>query len=627
MSDLEDADFVVGERGIARSFRQALVENAIDAVLTPDLLDSCTQDQLSIIVNAPTETWANALMGPLSKRCEQFPARTKPFVFKRAPARRLRVEKGDPDFDTVMAKLMSGTTVLGVFCPGSEPFPLLTDFSDMQFQIVRPSYADVARALAEALGEEVRADQIPPVNTTDLDALSALVRPRASLQQTLFRLCAASDTAAKNDGIPTLHELAGYGEAKEWALKALRVLEAIRAGDPEVSLSDLPRGALLVGPPGVGKSIFAQSLAKTLNIPSVITSVSNWLSHGDTHLGTVIAAARAAIEKAASFQPGLLFIDEVDSLVDRDLESSSSASWWINFINSVLTAIDGAVKTPGLIVVGACNDLNRVDKALKRSGRLETVVHIGLPNQTDRLSIFEFYVKGAVGREALKSCAIRAAGMSGADIQRIVREAKQGARDEGRRLAVADLHAAMAPRSRLNQAEHKLVARHEAGHALASLMLDDRLIAVDVDRGVTHLKPLASVLSGSAIDQALSTLMAGRAADQLLSGEVHSGAGGALVSDLGQATSLAAARHIAFGLGGTLVFLGSIQDALRLLEADRDLRARVERDLQDAYDRTVGLLAHNEGALRALADELARRRFMHAEEIAELVAKHEVLEP
>ncbi|RXF67958.1 hypothetical protein EK403_20760, partial [Hansschlegelia zhihuaiae] len=150
----------------------------------------------------------------------------------------------------------------------------------------------------------------------------------------------------------------------------------------------------------------------------------------------------------------------------------------------------------------------------------------------------------------------------------------------------------------------------------------DRLIAVDVDRGVTHLKPLPRVLTVSVIEQALTILMAGRAADELLTGMANSGAGGGIPSDLGQATVLSAARRMSFGLGDTLSFRGTVQEALALLETDAKLKAEVEQDLQDAYDVTLSLLSRNVMALRALASELALRRFMRAEEMVAFVASH-----
>ncbi|MFC3695691.1 AAA family ATPase [Chenggangzhangella methanolivorans] len=499
MSRNEDAD-AVGERPIARPFRQIFVEIVVDQHLTPDIIDACVQDQITVVIDAPTEIWANALAGPIAGRCQSLPLCRRPYVFKRGAPRKVRTSKEDTDLETLQLKLSTGASVIALFCPASEPLPILTDSADIRIEIMRPTTEDVAKALSEATATPVDAGLIAAVNTIDLDGLCALVRPRASAEQTLQRFKIAIQGGADSDGIPTIHQLAGYGDAKRWALSALHVIESIRAGEPGVTLADLPRGALLVGPPGTGKSIFAQSLAKTLGVGSVITSVSEWLSTGDTHLGTVISAARASIAKASSFQPGLLFIDEVDSLVDRDQEKGSSASWWLNFVNAVLSAIDGAVKVPGLVVVGACNDLNRVDKALRRSGRLETIVHIGLPNEADRLSIFDFYVKGAVSRADLRSCAIRSGGMSGADIQRAVREARQLARERHRRLTLKDLHEALSPRIRLDDAETRTAAGHEAGHALASLLLGDRLIAVDVDRALTHLHPLPRILDNDLID-------------------------------------------------------------------------------------------------------------------------------
>lgn len=617
MTIFDDADSDVGERETAGSFRQILVQNAVKKALTPAVVASCLDDQIIILFNTPTEVWANAVMGPIAGLFENRRGSTKPFIFKRSPPRKTGSPKDDPDHDTLIVKLLSGTSAIGVFSPGSAPLPALPDNPDLRLEITRPDRRAIAEALSEATGAVVAPESVPILNTLDLDALCIAIRPRAPIERTLVRLQSLSAGQNQDDeAVPHLEQLAGYGAAKVWALAALRTLERLRSGDPDVTLADLPRGALLVGPPGVGKSIFARSFAKSLKIPSVITSVSDWMGSGDTHLGTVIKAARSAIDKATSYQPGFLFIDEVDSIVDRDFENGDSASWWLNFVNAVLTAIDGAVKSPGLIVVGACNNLNRVDKALKRSGRLETIVSIGLPNEADRLLILEFYVKSALSTDALRPCAARAAGMSGADLQRVVREAKQAARDLDRRLTVDDLLQAMKPSDALSGDVLVTAARHEAGHALANLLLGDRLLSVDVERGVTHLMPPPRVLDKFTIDDVLVALLAGRAADVLLSGKANGGAGGAPHSDLGQATALSAARHGSFGLGETLAFVGPADEVLRLVRADQDLRTKVEKDLQDAYAAALSLLARHKVALAALADELLHRRFMHADDIA-----------
>ncbi len=627
MTPFDDADDNVGDPTTPmRSFRQILVEKALKKAMTPAIVASCIDDQIIVLVDAPTDNWASALMGPISRLYEGRQGQIKPFIFKRSPPRKTGAAKEDPDHDTFLLKLLSGTSVIGVFSPSSAPLPGLQDNPDLRVEIMRPDRFDVAEAISEATGSEVSPESIPVLNTLDLDALSVAIRPRAPIEHMLNRLRSLSIGRKPDDeAIPRLEQLAGYGHAMTWALSVQRTLDRIRSGDPEVTLADLPRGALMVGPAGVGKSIFARSFAKTLNIPSVITSVSDWMGTGDTHLGTVIKAARTEIEKARSYQPGFLFIDEVDSIVDRDLEKSDSASWWLNFVNSVLTAIDGAIKSPGLIVVGACNNLQRVDKALRRSGRLETIVNIGLPNEADRLSILKFYVKDAISTEALRPCAARSAGMSGADLQRAVREAKQIARDLDRLLTAEHLLRAMAPRDVLSDDVLITAARHEAGHALANLLLGDRLLAVDVERGVTHLAPSPQILDKLAVDHVLVTLMAGRAADMLLGGKVNGGAGGAMHSDLGQATALAAARHGSLGLGETLTFIGAADEAIKLVQTDQDLRGRVERDLQDAFAAALSLLARHEAVLAALAQELLYRKFMRADDIAAFVsAKIEV---
>lgn len=177
-----------------------------------------------------------------------------------------------------------------------------------------------------------------------------------------------------------VENLAGYCDAKQWALDLKQDLGAWRNG--EVDWSDLSSRLLLSGPPGTGKTTFAKALCNTLQIPLVATSVARWLEA--SHLGDVLAAMNATFEHANKAAPCILFVDEIDNIGSRGRGDRNYDDYWSSLVNRVLELLDGASRTDGVIVVGATNRPERIDSALMRSGRLERHLVIPPPD-TDAL--------------------------------------------------------------------------------------------------------------------------------------------------------------------------------------------------------------------------------------------------
>ena len=145
-------------------------------------------------------------------------------------------------------------------------------------------------------------------------------------------------------------------------MRLAREIDRYRNG--EIALVDLPRGLLLSGPPGCGKTLFAQSLAVTCAVPIVVTSVAKWLQAGDGHLGDVMNEVKRVFDDAHQKpKPAILFLDECDAFTDPS-KARDRTNWWSTLRAGVLTAIDGASTEPGLIIIGACNYPEQVDEAL-----------------------------------------------------------------------------------------------------------------------------------------------------------------------------------------------------------------------------------------------------------------------
>jgi cell division protease FtsH len=185
-----------------------------------------------------------------------------------------------------------------------------------------------------------------------------------------------------------VERLAGYGDARQWALDLKTDLEAFK--EKEVAWSDLSSRLLLSGPPGTGKTTFAKALCNTLGVPLIATSVARWLE--PSSLGEVLAAMNATFEQASRSAPCILFIDEVDNIGNRGRSDRPYDDYWSSLVNRVLELLDGASKTEGVIVVGATNRPDKIDPAILRSGRLERHIVIPAPDTAALVQIIAHHL-------------------------------------------------------------------------------------------------------------------------------------------------------------------------------------------------------------------------------------------
>ncbi|TCQ12063.1 ATPase family protein associated with various cellular activities (AAA) [Rhizobium sp. PP-F2F-G36] len=174
----------------------------------------------------------------------------------------------------------------------------------------------------------------------------------------------------------TVETLSGYGAARTWALDLGRDLGDYRTGD--LGCDEMSTKLLLSGPPGTGKTSFARALCNTLQVPLVVTSVSTWLQGG--HLNDVIDRMSRTFAEARDHAPCILFIDEIDGIGKRVDPNREYSEYWNAIVNKMLELLDGAVRCEGVVVVGATNRPEQIDKAIKRSGRLETHIEIPKPD-------------------------------------------------------------------------------------------------------------------------------------------------------------------------------------------------------------------------------------------------------
>ena len=407
----------------------------------------------------------------------------------------------------------------------------------------------------------------------------------------------------------------------------------------------VPRGVLLSGEPGTGKTLLARAIAGEANVPFFATSGSDF---SGIIVGLGVAKIKDIFEMAKRNAPCLLFIDEIDAIGQRRSQNSFNDQDREQTLNQLLIEMDGFSNETGIIVIGATNRPDMLDPALLRPGRFDRQVHIDLPDMAGREEILKLHAKKIKMHESvdLGKLARGTTGFSGADLENLLNEAALHAVRSGRKLvADEDIEEArdkslMGPRKirKMRPEDIKLTAYHEAGHAFASTafagIADPIHKATIIPRGralgmVQHLPiddkvsmSLAEVRANLVID------LAGRAAEEIFFGadKITTGA----ESDIAAATALARRSITMSGLSNKIGMV-SVNQAQTFgarvpLEAASEKTAEmVDAEIRAwtdvAYKDAIKILTKNKATVEKLANELLTRETLTGDEIMEIVSR------
>ena len=599
----------------------------LDALTAPERRRLMRQRGLAMVVRVPAPDWMEHVGRSLARVHEWSE------VFRRAGASRSG-DKPDVGNDRVCDRLSSGRSVLGVSTAPERYLPsALLASADIRVELGAPNRKVMALVIDLVTGTRPR--KVPPGlgHGLSLTELASCIRKGSSAAACVRRLKEAS--ASKSGGadqdlasVPLLEDCLGYGEAQSWGLRLVEAVREYQRGERDWSTVE-DRNIVLSGDPGVGKTSFAKSLAKTAGIPLIATSVSSWFASTGGYLNDVCKAVDTVFEQAAACGPAVLLLDEIDALPNRATCDSRHRDFWAPAVAHVLLALSSAVSgaSSRLIVIGATNFPERLDEALVRPGRLNRIVRIERPDVPAIAGILRHHLGDDLAGEDLMPLAAIGTGATGADIAGWARGARMAARAARRTMILADLVNQVAPPETRSPAVLKAAATHEASHCIGAELLSVGAIQTVsiVSRGGyagrtdAKLRNVES-LTADEIDAYVVSVLCGRAADERW-GAASSGSAGGPRSDLAIATTTIAAKHASYGLGGSILYRGGNAEAVHLIEKDPDFRALVEADLNRLYQVAQAFVTEHAERIERLARRLVEVKVMGGTEVRAIIAE------
>lgn len=406
----------------------------------------------------------------------------------------------------------------------------------------------------------------------------------------------------------------------------------------------IPRGVLLAGDPGTGKTLMARAVAGEANVPFFSISGSEF---AEMFVGVGASRVRDLFQKAKKNAPSIIFIDEIDAVAHKRDARGGAGREDEQTLNQILVEMDGFDNESGVIVIAATNRVDMLDKALLRPGRFDRHVNVVLPERKDRLDILKVHFKNKpVSTDLdLSALAAKTAGSAGADLANIANEAAiTAARLGHKEITNADLteafeRVAIGPERKskvMNDKEKKITAYHEAGHAIVGHVLPDSdpvhkvtIIPRGRTGGVTWFIPPEdkSYKSIYELKDILARAMGGRIAEKLIFGAeaVTTGAG----SDLENVANLAKEMIVEEGMGDktrNLVFLDgetgyyTIQAGKPYSEKTAELiDEEIKRLSEEAATRAEAVLKANKKVLDDLAVALLEKETLEEKELEPLL--------
>lgn len=446
-------------------------------------------------------------------------------------------------------------------------------------------------------------------------------------------------------------DVAGCDEAKEEVSEVVDFLK-----DPKRFRKiggKIPKGVLMVGPPGTGKTLLAKAVAGEADVPFFSISGSDFV---EMFVGVGAARVRDMFEQGRKSAPCLIFIDEIDAVGrQRGAGLGGGNDEREQTLNSLLVEMDGFDGHEGVIIIAATNRPDVLDNALLRPGRFDRQVVIDLPDLEGREAILKVHAKKIklCDDVELNSLARATAGFSGADLANLLNEgALIAARRRKKVVERIDLDDAREKisfgrerRRVMDDEDRKIIAYHEAGHAIVQAVVDDGLLPIHkvtiIPRGQslgsTMFTPKKDILNHSKrrVLNQVCCAMGGRAAEEIEIGDVTSGAAG----DIRMATNIARSMVCDWGMSDLgMISFGDKQDQVFLgkelsraqnysEETAQKIDIEIKQVIDDQYKRAKEILQENLSALHASAEALLEHETIEGKHIHEILEYGKIISP
>jgi len=394
----------------------------------------------------------------------------------------------------------------------------------------------------------------------------------------------------------------------------------------------IPRGALLAGKPGTGKTLLARAIAGESNVPFIQCSAANFV---EMFVGVGAKRVRDLFEVARENQPCIIFIDEIDAVgKQRSAGGMPSNDEREQTINQLLTEMDGFDNETGIVVIAATNRVDILDDALLRPGRFDRKIQVGLPSVRGRKKILGVHARGKslAPNVDLGSIARQTTGFSGADLANLLNECAIRAVRDGDGTITQDIVENVYQRivvgakgdTKFSPRKKELVAYHEAGHAIVGAILPDydtvRKVSI-IPRGdaggVTFFQPSeenaeSAMYTKEYLTHQIVVALGGRAAEEIMYGvdRITTGASG----DFAQVYMIAREMLTTYGFGTYNFDYRSMSgEAARLVDME------IDRLVDDCYDEAKAIIGTHKRELEVLKDKLLEEEIVDGEWVYELV--------
>ena len=440
----------------------------------------------------------------------------------------------------------------------------------------------------------------------------------------------------------TFSNVAGIKEAKQ---EMMEIVDFLKNPKKYLDLgARVPKGVLLVGPAGVGKTLLAKAIAGEANVPFFSVAGSEFM---EMLVGVGSSRVRDLFQMARNSQPSLIFIDEIDAIGrQRGMGIGGGHDEREQTLNQILIEMDGFDPRTNVIVIAATNRPDMLDPALVRAGRFDRRIVLALPDIEERKEIFKLHSIGKpLSKEVnIEKVAKKTVGFSGADIENMLNEAAiLTARDGRNKITSADIDEAslkvtIGPERRRLQTEEekKLTAYHEGGHALVAAYVPDldnvgrvTIVPRGGSLGHTSLPPSRDRYNETRtrLMSMIAMMLGGRVAEELIFSEITTGA----ANDIEKATNLARKMVVEFGMSplGPISYNGNEEThwiAKQLGEAHKisevmsaKIDAEVKDIIEEGYKTARNVISEHRETLNRIADALLEQETLDEDEFMELV--------